>query len=73
MKLKFVATEKLITTLHDRTLSFFLSKESTRRRTCRRILKLLNSQALKLDWIHGKKSKKPYERKSFGKDGKMQR
>lgn len=55
MKLKFVATEKLIPTVHDQTLSFFLSKESTRRKTCRRILELLNSQALKLDWIHGKK------------------
>ncbi len=58
MKLKFVATGKLIPTVYDWALSFFLSKESTRRRTCRRNLKLLNSQALKLDWIHGKKSKK---------------
>jgi len=57
-KLKFVATEKLIPTVHDWALSFFLSKESTRRRSCSRILKLLNSQALKLDWIHEKKSKK---------------
>jgi len=51
MKLKFVATEKLMPTVHDRTLSFFLSKESTRWKTCRRILKLLNSKALKLDWF----------------------